>query len=165
MNAQTQSAPVRHGRASTRATRNPSLTDKAGTVDPIMHDRLARRSQRHAAQRRPVEAERRIATLEALLHITQERMVADSLLLGTDSTHLPEPEPTYEPPAGHPEAGQLPLGAQDDVMLAGCSLDLWPNDEFEQIIAETKPVLAGPVFYCPVCGRRSSAGPCGCGAA
>ena len=57
----------------------------------VLHQRLARRSQRHAAQRRPVEAERRIATLEALLHITQERMVADSLLLGTDSTHLPEP--------------------------------------------------------------------------
>jgi len=33
----------------------------------------------------------RLRTVEILLSITQERMVADSLLLGTDSTHLPEP--------------------------------------------------------------------------
>ena len=123
-----QSAPVRHWNADAGA-RTPSLTDKAGTVDPIMHDRLARRSQRHAAQRRPVEAERRIATLEALLHITQQQMVADSLLLCTDSTHRIVPDA----PDGHPESLTAELPEEQEVALAALSNDLWPHDEYLDI--------------------------------
>jgi hypothetical protein len=117
MSAVTKSAPVRHGRASTRATRYPNLCDKDGPVTHIMPCLGAFWRQRHAAR---IEAARRLARLEVEVDALHAQVITNSLILGTTKVPAPrDPEPEYGPPAGHPEAEQLPLGAEDDVMLAG----------------------------------------------
>lgn len=137
MPPQTQSAAARHASAGTTATRSPYLVAKDGTVIHIMHHLSARRRQRHASR---IEDARRLARLEVQVDALSAQVTADSILMGTTSVQqAPAPhdlEPDYRPPAGHPEAESLPLGAADDVALAGLSLDLWPNDEFEQITAD-----------------------------
>jgi hypothetical protein len=130
----TQSAPVRHGRASTRATRYPNLSEKDESVIHIMPHLGAFWRQRRADR---IDAARRLARVELDLHCLHKQVLRNSVILGTTPAPAPRaPEPAYGPPAGHPEAESLPLGAEDDVALAGLSLDLWPNDEYGQITAD-----------------------------
>ena len=83
MTASTQSAPVRHGCASTEATRNPSLTGKARTVISILHHLGASRRQRHAAR---IEDARRLARLEVEVDALHAQVALDSVVLGTAAT-------------------------------------------------------------------------------
>ena len=92
MTAVTQSAPVRHGRASTRATRYPNLCDKDGPVDPIMHQRLARAEQRRLSRLRAADEARRLARLEVEVEALGAQVTLDSIVIGTTKAHLaPEP--------------------------------------------------------------------------
>ena len=85
------------------------------------------------------ELARRVETQATLLHITQERMVADSLLLGTESTHLPEPgdgRTVPDAPGGHPESLTAELDPASEIYLAALCNDLWEHDEYLDITAE-----------------------------
>jgi hypothetical protein len=117
-------------------------------VDPILQQKIMRRAQRHAPRPEPEQvplhwracfaamAERvgNISDVIACTYKAEDRPVPAWLRDGAPPASAPDED--YGPPAGHPEAESLPLGAQDDVMLAGWSLDLWPQDEYQRITAE-----------------------------
>ena len=91
MTPATKGALARCSHSETRA-RYPNLSDKAGTVDDILHQRLARREQRRLSRLRAADEARRLARVEVEVEALGAQVTLDSIVIGTTKAHLtPEP--------------------------------------------------------------------------
>ena len=143
MSAATQSAPVRHWHADAGA-RTPSLDRKAGTVDPIMHQRLIRRAQLHAARPAP-QADPLPMDWQAIADRVGKisGVIADAYR--AEETPVPAWLQEADPGAvritpvsapGHPESLTAELDPASEIYLAALSNDLWEHDEYLDITAD-----------------------------
>lgn len=84
-------------------------------------------------------ANARADELEGRLDAQDEAWTAWRAMNGRDADTLEEVPGGIRAdglPADHPESMALELSPEHEVMLAGYATDMWPADEYEQIVAE-----------------------------